>query len=171
MSTTKWFISILILIVFCAVIWVHVLKPGFTRLSNYVYLFFILSKIRPYDPQDLLIKSASVLIQYDPVVLILDGIRNQPIRTTKELNYSRKILSELRRKEYSEVDILRAAITMLRQYTSFGFDALPVQVMEPDIIEITDIITLSLSKQTDFKPVDVVFFILLGNKNLSHYMK
>ena len=98
-------------------------------------------------------------------------IRKQPIQTTKELNFSRKILSELRRNEYSEVSILRASINMLREYSTFGFDALPAQVMEPDIVEITDFITLKLSKEIDFRPVDVIFFILLGNKNLSHYLK
>ncbi len=171
MSVINWFVTILILIVIFAVLWVYFIRPAFIRLSNYIYLFFILSKIRPFDPQELRIKNASRLIQYDQVVRLLTIIRRQPVLTTKELNYSRKIIAELRREEYSEADILRASINMIRQYSAFGFEALPLQLEDEAVKKITDIVTRKLAKGTDFKPAEIVFFIVLGNKNLSHYLK
>lgn len=171
MSVPKLFIISLALIVFTAILWAYVLKPAFTRFSNYFYLFFILSKIRPYDNQDVRIKCASRLIQYDQVVKLMGNIRKQPILTTKEVNFSRKILTHLRSGGYSEVSILRATVSMLRQFTAQGFDVLPQQVMDSEIMEIVKTLEQKLATETDFKPVEVVFFILLGNKNLVHYLK
>lgn len=171
MSIPKLFISSLALLTVIIIFWVYLLRPGFTRLSNYVYLFFILSKIRPYDHQDIRIKCASRLIQYDQVVKLMVNIRKQPVLTTKEVNFSRKILTSLRAEGYSEVSILRATVGMLRQFTTHGFDMLPQQVMDNEIMTIVKLLEQKLAKETDFKPVEVVFFVLLGNKNLVHYLK
>lgn len=171
MSVSQLFISSLVLIVFATVIWLYVLGPSFRRLSNYIYLFFILSKIRPYDDQESRIKCASRLIQYDQVVRLMVNIRKQPVLTTKEVNFSRKILTSLRAEGHSEVSILRATVSVLRVFTVQGFDALPQQVMDAEIVGIVKILEQKLAKEIDFKPVEVMFFVLLGNKNLVHYLK
>jgi hypothetical protein len=171
MSVPHWFIFTLSVIVAFMLVWKFVLQKGVTRFCNYFFLYYVLSKVRQFDSQEVRIKCASRLIQYDFVVRLLVVARKNPILMTKEINLSQKLLNQLRHKDYNDVTILRAAVEELRQYSDLGFDSLPAQTVDEDTLAINKIITTKLSTKIDYSPAVVLFFIVLGNRNLTQYLK